>query len=134
MTYLALAIVSLAIGILFFEVRDLHRKCREHGALLEASRIERSRDLREFDEVKLQELRAVIEQQDALIAVLWHRVIGARVSDDLHSDGVTESACFGVSVPWSLDTRWYEDDQNRFHSLKRDMPYPWGSHAEGLHS
>lgn len=127
--YTGFAVLFVLIGLVFWETISLRRQAFADISTLE----QKVRGIdRKWDDLKVDELRSIIEQQDALIAVLWHNAVGLRVSDAYPPDEL-EPTSFGVAAPWTIVSRWAEQDpEARQPSLSRNAPYPWGRIAAEL--
>lgn len=129
--YTGFAILFVMIGLVFWEAISLRRQAFADISILEQK--VRAHD-RQWEALQVDELHSIIEQQDALIAVLWHNAVGLRVSDAYPPDDL-EPTRFGVAAPWTIISRWSEQDpEARQPSLSRNGPYPWTKIAAELSS
>lgn len=127
--YIGFAVLFLLVGIVFWEIASLRRET--FGRISQLEQTLRKHD-RQWQKLKPDELHTIIEQQDELIAVLWHDTVGLRCNDAYPEDD-EEKTRFGISAPFSITSRWYEKDQEtRQPSLRRNLPYPWQKHVEEL--
>ena len=77
---------------------------------------------------EISDLQQIVEHQDILIALLWHKGLGL---GDQEPFGIAELPEFFHSRP-----KWYLDATQSFgpyDTLCRNENYPWGKHAEPLH-
>ena len=127
--YTGFAVLFVMIGLVFWEAISLRRQAFADISTLEQK--VRAHD-RQWEALKVDELHSIIEQQDALIAVLWHNAVGIRVSDAYPPDDI-ELTRFGVAAPWTIISRWSDaDPEARQPSLSRNFPYPWSRIAAEL--
>ena len=127
--YIGFAILLVLIGFVFWEAIGLRRQVFADIATLEKNV---RRHERQWSELKVEELQSIIEQQDAMIAVLWHNAIGLRCSDAYPPDDLDPER-FGVAAPWTIISRWSEPEpEARQPSLSRNGPYPWSKFATEL--
>jgi hypothetical protein len=127
--YTGFAVLFVMIGLVFWEAISLRRQAFADISTLEQK--VRAQD-RQWEVLKTEELHSIIQQQDAMIAVLWHNAIGLRVSDAYPPDDI-EPTRFGVAPPWTIISRWSESDpEARQPSLSRNVPYPWSPLAAEL--
>lgn len=92
--YTGFAILFVMIGLVFWEAISLRRQAFADISILEQK--VRAHD-RQWEALQVDELHSIIEQQDALIAVLWHNAVGLRVSDAYPPDDL-EPTRFGVGT------------------------------------
>jgi hypothetical protein len=95
--------------------------------------------LRENDDylrASITTLQGIIEQQDALIAILWKKIYGHELSSGGYVGAEYVSTTYdrlnkswGMRPPWTVAT-----DQVcfEFNYLQREERYPWGKDARWL--
>lgn len=78
---------------------------------------------------EISKLQSAIEQQDALVALLWYKEFG-KIDPDSPSTGTADLVSFFGKRPiWYANAMEYP---GVFDTLCRRENYPWGDHAEWL--
>ena len=118
------AVVSPVIAALYLEVRidkRIQTNFTRYGTMHEL--------MDNAVKSEISKLQAVIEQQDALIALLWYKEFG-KIAPDSPYDGTADLVSFfGKSPIWYANAMEYP---GVFDTLCRHENYPWGGHAEWL--
>ena len=124
MIYIALALIVGLIAFVYFADGKANPSYTWTDREL---RMEMWKEFGRFEESELNAMREVIEQQDALIALLWYKTFG---HDREERFGDAELAkFFGTSPRWQLRAMEYP---NVYDTLCKYKSYPWGTDTEWL--